>query len=333
MSDSDLSLFLSGLGHQIGVDVPSLSHASAPGKTILTGEHSVVYGHGAVAMPVIERRLHAYIHAASPGYGTVIASEQMQAVARLGRSSDPLPALSGALQAVLDLAGHPGIPDWMVCLRGNIPVAGGMGSSAAAACALVRAVGDALATPISNEEVNRIVLASEVVQHGNPSGVDNAVVVWEQPVWFERTTGPSRMQITTEATFLLADTGVRASTAEAVAGVAARRRANVRDYDQWLREMGSVSLAVKDALVAGSVDNLADLLNRNQEYLRRIGVSHPACERLIEAALAGGASAAKVSGAGLGGLVLILCASDRQAELASCLEQAGAVDTVGIQLP
>ncbi len=310
-----------------------LSHASAPGKAILTGEHSVVYGHGAVAMPVAERRLHAYIHAASPGYGTVFASEQMQAVARPGRTPNPLPALTGVLQAVLDLAGHAGLPDWMICLRGNIPVAGGMGSSAAAACALARAVGDALSMPLSHEEVNRIVLDSEVVQHGNPSGVDNAVVVWEQPVWFERTAGPSRMQTQAEATFLLADTGVRASTAEAVAGVAARRHANVADYDRWLGEMGSVSLAVKDALMAGNMDVLPDLLNRNQEYLRRIGVSHPVCERLIEAALAGGAAAAKVSGAGLGGLVLVLCGRDRQTELASRLEQAGAVDTVGMELP
>ena len=141
------------------------------------------------------------------------------------------------------------------------------------------------------------------------------------------------MRTKAEATFLLADTGVRASTAEAVAGVAARRRVNMRDYDRWLREMGSISLAVKDALKTGGVGNLADLLNRNQEYLRRIGVSHPACEHLIEAALAGGASAAKVSGAGLGGLVLVLCGRDRQAELAALLEQAGAVDTVGLELP
>ncbi len=309
-----------------------LGHASAPGKAILTGEHSVVYGYGAIAVPVTQRRLHAYIHAASPGYGTVIASEQMQVVARLGRTADSLSALTRALQSVLDLAGQAGIPDWMIYLRGNIPVAGGMGSSAAAACALVRAVGDALSLLMSKDEVNRIVLESEVMQHGNPSGVDNAVVVWEQPVWFERPAGPSRLQTKAKATFLLADTGVRGATAEAVAGVSARRDANVADYDQWLREMGSVSLAVKDALVAGNMDVLPELLNRNQEYLRRIGVSHPACERLIEAALAGGASAAKVSGAGLGGLVLVLCGRDRQAELASRLEQAGAVDTVGVEL-
>lgn len=309
-----------------------LGHASAPGKAILTGEHSVVYGYGAIAVPVARRRLHAYIHAASPGYGTVLASEQMQVVTRLGRSSDPLSALTRILQSVLDLAGQAGVPDWMIYLRGNIPVAGGMGSSAAAACALVRAAGDALSLSLSKDEVNRIVFDSEVMQHGNPSGVDNAVVVWEQPVWFERTAGPSRMQTKAEATFLLADTGVRASTADVVAGVAARRHANVADYDRWLGEMGSVSLAVKDALVAGDMDVLPDLLNRNQEYLRRIGVSHPACERLVEAALAGGASAAKVSGAGLGGLVLVLCGRDRQAELASRLEQAGAVDTVEVEL-
>ncbi|MXZ41048.1 MAG: mevalonate kinase [Caldilineaceae bacterium SB0666_bin_21] len=309
-----------------------LGHASAPGKAILTGEHSVVYGHGAIAMPVVRRRLHAYLHAASPGYGTVIASEQMQAVARPGRTPNPMPALTRTLQSVLDLAGQAGGPDWMIYLRGNIPVAGGMGSSAAAACALVRAAGDALSLSMSKDEVNRIVLDSEVLQHGNPSGVDTAVVVWEQPVWFERTTGPNRMQTKAEATFLLADTGVRASTAEAVAGVAARRHANVADYDRWLGDMGSVSLAVKDALMADNMDVLPDLLNCNQEYLRRIGVSHPACERLIKAALACGASAAKVSGAGLGGLVLVLCGRDQQAELASRLEQAGAVDTVGMEL-
>ena len=201
-----------------------LSHASAPGKVILTGEHSVVYGYGAIAVPVAQRRLHAYLHAASPGYGTVIASEQMQVVTRLGRSSDPLPALTRTLQSVLDLAGQAGVPDWMIYLRGNIPVAGGMGGSAAAACALVRAAGDALSLSLSKDDVNRIVLESEVVQHGNPSGVDNAVVVWEQPVWFERPAGPSRLQTKAKATFLLADTGVRGATAEAVAGVSARRR-------------------------------------------------------------------------------------------------------------
>lgn len=310
-----------------------LGHASAPGKAILTGEHSVVYGYGAIAVPVAQRRLHTYIHAASPGYGTVIASEQMQVVARLGHIPDSLPALTLALQSVLDLAGQAEIPDWMIYARGNIPVAGGMGSSAAAAGALVRAAGDALSLSMSKDEVNQIVLDSEVLQHDNPSGVDNVVVIWEQPVWFERTAGPSRMRTKAEVNFLLADTGVRASTAAAVAGVAARRRANVRDYDRWLREMGSISLAVKDALMAGNMDVLPDLLNRNQAYLRRIGVSHPACERLIEAALVGGASAAKVSGAGLGGLVLVLCERDRQVELASHLEQAGAVDTVEIKLP
>lgn len=313
--------------------MPLLSHAGAPGKAILTGEHSVVYGYGAIAVPVAQRRLNAYIHGASPGYGTVIASEQMQAVSRLGRAADPLSALTRTLQSLLDLAGCTGPPDWMIYLRGNIPVAGGLGSSAAAACALVRAAGDALSLSLSNDEVNRIVFDSEVMQHGNPSGVDNAVVVWEQPIWFERTAGPKWMQIKTEATFLLADTGIRGATAEAVAGVSVRRDANVADYDRWLRAMGSVSLAVKDALVAGNMDVLPDLLNRNQEYLRRIGVSHPACERLIEAALAGGASAAKVSGAGLGGLVLVLCGRDQQAELACRLAQAGAVDTVEVELP
>ncbi len=313
--------------------MPLLSHASAPGKAILSGEHSVVYGYGALAVPVAQRRLHAYIHAASPGYGTVIASEQLQVVSRLDRAADPLPALTRALQSVLDLAGHVRSPDWMIYLRGNIPVAGGMGSSAAAACALVRAADAALSLSMSQDEVNRIVLDSEVVQHGNPSGVDNAVVVWEQPVWFERAAGPSRIRTGTEAAFLLADTGVRSSTGEAVAGVAGRRCANVRDYDRWLQAMGSVSLAVKDVLMEGRLDDLAVLLNRNQDYLRRIGVSHPACERLIEAALAGGASAAKVSGSGLGGLVLVLCERARRAELATLLKRAGAVDTVGLDLP
>ena len=102
--------------------------------------------------------------------------------------------------------------------------------------------------------------------------------------------------------------------------------------ERWLRgdlevvdgytEIGTLARRGKRALLSGDWDTLASLMNRNHAIVRGLGGSGEANEKLIAAALAGGAAGAKLAGAGGGGTILALT-HDRDRTVAA-LEAAGA---------
>ena len=57
--------------------------ATAPGKIILCGEHSVVYGHPAIAVPVSDMRVHAHVRAADAGEGLRLRAPDIHETLRL----------------------------------------------------------------------------------------------------------------------------------------------------------------------------------------------------------------------------------------------------------
>jgi galactokinase len=78
-------------------------------------------------------------------------------------------------------------------------------------------------------------------------------------------------------------------------------------------------------LEGGSPDlvELGRLLLRHHAFLRDdYQVSHPMLDKLIEAGLSAGALGGKLTGAGLGGCVVLL-APDRREEVAGAIEGAG----------
>jgi galactokinase/mevalonate kinase-like predicted kinase len=78
----------------------------------------------------------------------------------------------------------------------------------------------------------------------------------------------------------------------------------------------------KDAVITGDWERLATAMNENQTIQRELGASGEACDRLIEVALANGAIAGKLAGAGHGGTVLALTFEPERAVAA--LKEAGA---------
>lgn len=102
--------------------------------------------------------------------------------------------------------------------------------------------------------------------------------------------------------------------------------------ERWLRgdkevvdgytEIGTLARRGKRALLSGDWETLATLMNRNHAIVRGLGGSGEANEKLIAAALAGGASGAKLAGAGGGGTILALT-HDRDRTVAA-LKAAGA---------
>jgi len=264
----------------------------AGGKAILFGEHTVVYGGAAVATPVTG--LHVEVEVA-PGSGWDLPDQAATRSRRLDRARD----------VILAEIGWPGLPP-MIRVRGTLPPACGLGSSAALSIALSRALLDAAGRPADDDVVRELANASETVFHGNASGVDVATVLAGKPILFRRGEPATPVSVGDRIDLWLVDTQVRSSTSEVVADVASLRRS---EPERFREARERIARSVDDgigALTTGSTEELAAAMSLAMGGLRAIRVSHERIEQVLEAATRAGATGGKLSGAGRGGVVLLL---------------------------
>lgn len=301
---------------------PPAVSASAPGKIILCGEHAVVYGRPAIAIPITQVQATATVESAPPGAGLILSAPDLGRTVRLvdAPADDPLAAISRATLAHLRAPA----PDATLIVRATIPLASGMGSSAAVSAACARALALYLGAPLDAATLSALVYEVEKLHHGTPSGIDNTVIAYEQPVYFVRGQPIERLAIHTPFHLAIADTGVASLTRIAVGDVRRAWEADPATYERLFDEIGAIVRAARTALETGEVDRLGPLLTANQERLRQIGVSSPELERLIAAALAAGATGAKLCGGGRGGNMIALIAPSTQAAVVEALQAAGA---------
>ena len=267
--------------------LPALGRAG--GKAILFGEHAVVYGGRAVAMPVSSLELSVLLDV---GEGWSM-------------SEPPSPKLDRARDAILEAAGWDG-PSLHTVVKSTLPLACGLGSSAAFAVALSRAVLSASCREHTPDDVRGLADAAERVFHGNPSGVDVATVVHGHPIRFRRGEAPRPLSTAGRFDLWIVDTGVRSETSEVVADVARLRGDHPGRFDSSLdRIAASVADGIR-ALDGGTAREMAEAMDLAMEGLRGIGVSHPVIEEVLRDGRRRGALGGKLSGAGRGGVVLLV---------------------------
>lgn len=310
------------------------STATAPGKAILFGEHAVVYGRAAIAVPVAEVKATATITDAPAGSGCTIAAPDVGAHVQLSTpQEDPL-AL--AVRLAIEEAGIEEEPDWQITVRSDIPIAGGMGSGAAVSAALAKAVFAHRQLPAHRQPdagtVNRIVYAVEKLHHANPSGIDNTVVVYRQPVRFVRGRPPQRFEIARPFHLVIADTGIASSTAAVVSDVRSAWEKDTKRYEAIFDGIGEIAETARRAIESGNVDALGPLMKENHRLLRKLDVSSGELERLIAVAEEGGASGAKLSGAGRGGNLIAAVERKNVEAVKEALLAGGAAGIVVTQI-
>jgi len=295
-----------------------MENYSASAKIIVFGEHSVVYGKPAIAVPVSS--LRAYV-SVTPSEGGL----RLQAL-------DVFDSLeTETVQAALTLTArlvleqiHVPEPDVTLSIRSQIPVASGLGSGAAVATALARALLATVRHPLPTHDLNRIVYEVEKLHHGTPSGIDNTVIVYESPVYFVRGQAIETLAITRPFMLLIADTGISASTKIAVGDVRKLYDSNPAQYGAVFEKIGNIVREAKTAIESGSVEILGRLMNANHELLQTLTVSAPELDRLVQVAVSSGAEGAKLSGGGRGGNLIALVTPQTAEQVRYALLQAGA---------
>ena len=302
----------------------------APGKVILLGEHAVVYGQPAIAVPVTQVRATATIESAPPGDGLTIVAADLGRTVRLATAPPDEPLAAAAWLTLGHLSAAE--PDATVTIRSSIPIASGLGSGAAVSAALIRALTAFLGHPIPPEELSPLVFEVEKIHHGTPSGIDNTVVVYEQPVYFVRGQPIERIAVGAPFTLLIGDTGLPSPTKEVVADVRRAWERSPARFDALFDQIGDLTLEARQAIAAGDLGTLGRLMDLNHELLSEMGVSAPVLDELVRAARAAGAWGAKLSGAGRGGNVVALVEEADAADVEKALLLAGARQVIRTQI-
>lgn len=300
--------------------------ASASGKVILFGEHAVVYGRPAIAVPVATVRATAVVEPASCGSGLTLVAADLGRSFRL--STAPADeALAAAVRLLLDhLSASP--PDAVLTVHSTIPIASGLGSGAAVSTAVMRALASFLDQTLTPAEIGDLVFEIEKIHHGTPSGIDNTVIAYEQPVYFVRGHPPARLTVGAPFTLLIADTGIPTSTKRVVARVRQAWQHEPARYEALFDQIGHIAEEARRAIETGQVDTLGPLMDENHELLIEVGVSSAKLDQLVGAARAAGALGAKLSGAGWGGNTIALVEEGTADEVSEALRDAGAAGLI-----
>ena len=134
-----------------------MTKISAPAKIILLGEHVVVYGQPAIAVPILSLRAYAEVRATSGGSGLNIIAKDLNRVLPVDLNTEVSnEALEIALRLILEYL-HISPPNIDIIIQSDIPIASGLGSGAAISTVIARAISSAVGYKFEPDELNDLV--------------------------------------------------------------------------------------------------------------------------------------------------------------------------------
>jgi mevalonate kinase len=307
-----------------------MTTSSAPGKIILFGEHAVVYGRPALAVPVMQ--VHAdvdVLDSARPGIWIDAPDVNLHAELNTLPSDHPIASVINNLFFLVRVSPFPSLD---IKISSTIPVASGLGSGAAVTIALTRAVASHLGRSMNDEEVNAFAYEIEKIHHGTPSGIDNTVITYAQPVYFIKGQLIESFKVGEPFTIMIADTGISAPTKESVGDVKKLWEADKMKWESIFDRIGEIARKARTSVERGKWAALGELMNENHALLQELTVSSPELDRLVEAARNAGALGAKLSGGGRGGNIIALAEPEKAEVISLALKEAGGKNTIITQV-
>ena len=274
--------------------------ASAPGKMIILGEHSVVYGKPAIAL-AIDRRF----------YCKVSLSDSMYLNGRRVPSF-----VHPHIKSVISSNGLQGIS---VEAGTDIPTSSGLGSSAALSSSISMAVRKLTGRSTDEREIAEDAFNAEWTAQGRASPIDTSTCTHGggvalncpegigKPLWKmskeDRSWNVSEIDVP-EMTFVVGHTGIKAPTGPLVEKVRKFKEHN-RFAADIIDEIGIITLQGMNAIRRKDKEDLGELMTRNHKLLSILGVSCNELNKLVNAS-SPYSYGAKLTGSGGGGSMIAL---------------------------
>lgn len=281
-----------------------------PGKWVLAGEHTVLRGGTAIALPHPDLKLRLEFRpmesARSPAF-TVEPDYGMLVIQELLRIAQDWLAERGVRLE---------FPRGHLKLTSTIPFGAGLGSSAALSVATARWVLSAsgleraLERDLARQMENRF--------HGKSSGMDVSVVSIGEPILFSMKEGAVSLGLSHLPHFVFADTGLRSSTKDCIERVERTRTADSvrgakldREMDRATQEILEALRAYDDAFERGDTKEISVALaaigtgiTRSREVFRQWGLIPEGLDGLIQDLERAGWRDWRLTGSGGGGFLV-----------------------------
>lgn len=308
----------------------------APGKIILFGEHAVVYDIPGIAAAIdLQTKAEVgslkgkKIHLKDPWREVTIEPREIE---KLTKQLDELieqqkfeeitklfqEDKGRALKYVIGSALTEIKP---FSIRLDTELRKGMGTSASLAASTALALSDFFSLGLDKQRISELTYNCDVVAHGGtPSGIDNSTVVFGGYILYQKSAGVNQLNIDRELPIVIGDTGSPAQTAKTVPMVRKLREKD-EEVAEAITKVGEVTKQAKKEIKSGSLEEVGRLMDLNQELLRIMQVSSPELEQLIKAAKDAGAYGAKLSGGGVGGIMIAI--GEDTKKISNAIEKAG----------
>ena len=266
----------------------------ACGKIILFGEHAVVYGYPGIAVPVREVNISVIIKQADSFSYSADRKLYKEEKERLNKLLDFLFFKLNIPKENLE-----------IIIESTIPIASGLGSSAALSIALIRVISKHFHLDLNDDKINKLGFECEKFFHGNPSGIDNTAITYEKSVYFKKGK-TTLLNLKKPLSFVIANSGVKSSTKQVISDVKRKYEKDKEKYANLFQEIGDITEQAKSFLQGGNVTMLGILMTQNYYLLKQLGVSNDKLDDMVETALQAGAYGAKIAGSGKGGNIIAI---------------------------
>ena len=262
-------------------------------KIILIGEHSVVYGYPAIAIPLKKIEIECTIEEAKSNF-----------------FYDETDTLSVAIFTALKYLKKENAKI-KYKITSQIPQKRGMGSSAAVSIAAIRAIFNYFRENLEDELLEKLVNTAEIVAHKTPSGLDAKTCLSDKAIRFVKNKGFSYIDLNLDAYLVIADTGIYGNTGEAIQNVknlGSKAELSLKKLGRLTDEMTRI--------LTGNIENkkekikkiskIGEIMTAANTELGKLNITIEKTELFVKTAIENGAAGAKISGGGLGGCVIAL---------------------------
>ena len=264
-------------------------------KIILIGEHSVVYGYPAIAIPLKKIEIECTIEEAKSNF-----------------FYDETDTLSVAIFTALKYLKKEN-EKIKYKITSQIPQKRGMGSSAAVSIAAIRAIFNYFGENLEDELLEKLVNTAEIVAHKTPSGLDAKTCLSDKAIRFVKNKGFSYIDLNLDAYLVIADTGIYGNTGEAIQNVknlGSKVELSLKKLGRLTDEMTRILTGnienKEEKIRREKISKIGEIMTAANIELGKLNITIEKTELFVKTAIENGAAGAKISGGGLGGCVIAL---------------------------